>query len=123
MEAASTTAAKKTTEATIPTADMATSPAGTLPYRTTTTPTVAASGSSAAAIEIATAAAVHFDTQIEPRATGLEATQARVPCSRSVTNTPIDPKIAAMMKICDETAASRLATGSMVALADPVASG
>ncbi len=69
---------------------------------------------------MATDPPTHLDIQIEPRATGFEATHARVPWSRSVTSRPIDPKIAATMKICDETAARKFVIGSIVALADPV---
>src|SRR4029079_14009038 len=119
VEAASTTPTKNAMAATIPTADITTTPAGMAPYTTTTSPTVARSGTTPPTMAMAADPAIHFDIQIDPRETGLEATHARVPWSLSLTSRPIDPKIAATMKICDVTAASKFVIGSMVALAEP----
>ena len=55
---------------------------------------------------------IHFDSQIEPRDTGLDATQASVPVSRSWTMRLATAKIAAMTKICDAGADSRFIIGS-----------
>ena len=58
------------------------------------------------------AAAIHFETQMAPRDTGLEATQARVPWSRSATSRLIEAKIATTTAICEPTAARKLSSGS-----------
>ena len=60
-----------------------------------------ARGTSAAATARIAVDEIHFDSQIEPRETGLEATQARVPVSRSWTMRLATAKIAAITKICD----------------------
>ncbi len=51
---------------------------------------------------------IHFDSQIEPRETGLDATQARVPVSRSWTMRLATAKTAATTKICEASDVSRL---------------
>ena len=55
---------------------------------------------------------IHFESQIEPRDTGLEETQARVPVSRSWTMRLATAKIAAIRKICEPGADSRFSIGS-----------
>ena len=63
-----------------------TSSNGSEPYRTVDdAAVVTTSGTSAAATARIAVDETHFDSQIEPRETGLEATQARVPVSRSWT--------------------------------------
>ena len=60
-------------------------------------------------IATAIAAATHFETQMAPRDTGLEATQARVPLSRSTTSRLIEAKIATTTAICVPTAVRKFA--------------
>ena len=55
---------------------------------------------------------IHFESQIEPRDTGLEETQAKVPVSRSWTMRLATAKIAAIRKICEPGADSRFSIGS-----------
>ncbi len=70
------------------------------------------------------AAAAHLDSQIEPRETGLEATHASVPRSRSETSRLIEAKIATTTKIWVATEARKFVAGSSeIGPPDVVASG
>src|SRR6478609_3734110 len=82
------------------------------PYRTTTTAMVMKKGIIAAATARMIDDETHFDSQIEPRDTGFEETQARVPVSRSWTIRLATAKIAAIRKICEPGADSRFSIGS-----------
>ena len=96
---------------------------GTDPYSATTTPVVTRSGTSAAATARMAVDEIHFDSQIEPRETGLDATQARVPVSRSWTMRLATAKTAATTKICEASDVSRLVAGSSDGIGTPASSG
>ncbi len=65
-----------------------------------------------ATIDTTIAAAAHLDSQMAPRETGLDATQARVPRSRSATSRLIAAKIATITKIWDAIAPRKFMVGS-----------
>ena len=100
--------AKNAMAATIPTRTSGDGRHRTGSYSATTTPVAIEERDDAAATGRIAVDETHFEIQIAPRETGFDATQARVPVSRSWTMRLTTAKIAATTKICDETAASRL---------------
>ena len=84
--------------------DSKTSPTGSAPYRTVTRMTVATSGGMPATRTVITVVVTHFESQIEARVTGFEATHASVPDSRSRASRLPATKIVASTKIWAEKA-------------------
>ena len=113
VEAASTTAVMNAIEAATPIVAMTSvsNPAG--PYRPATRPKVATSGIRPPTIAMISTADAHFDSQIAPRETGLDATHDRVPRSRSAMSRLIEAKIATMTTNWVATAVRKLVAGSI----------